>query len=119
MTLSGRLAAWSDDRGTLVPVELTDVDLDVRRVFTVVGRAGGVRRGDHRLTCRELIVLAGGRAEVETGPGPEGPFERRVLAEPGEYLDVPRGTWLRYLLEDAASVLLVLAEEPFDQRVAT
>lgn len=119
MKRTGRLPAWSDDRGTLVPVELTDLDLDVRRVFTVTGRAGGVRRGDHRLTCREVIVLAGGRAEVETGPGPAGPFDRRVLTEPGEYLDVPGGTWLRYSLADAASALLVLAERPYEQRVAT
>jgi hypothetical protein len=40
VTSQGRLPAWSDDRGTLVPVELADLDLDVRRVFTVTGRSG-------------------------------------------------------------------------------
>jgi hypothetical protein len=113
----GRLPAWRDDRGTLVPVELADLDFVVRRVFTVVGLPGGVRRGDHRLTCRERIVLTGGRAEVETGPGPDGPFECQVLREPGQYLDVASGTWLRYRLADAGSAILVLADQPFESRV--
>jgi hypothetical protein len=106
--------AYTDERGTLVPVELTEVDFDVRRVFVVTGLPGGSRRGGHRLTCRELIVLAGGCALVEVGPGRDGPFEASRLAAPGDAIEVGPEGWLRYSLADATSVLLVLADRPYE-----
>jgi mannose-6-phosphate isomerase-like protein (cupin superfamily) len=114
--LSTWFAAYTDERGTLIPVELDDVDFDVRRVFTVVGRAGGASRGDHRLSCREVMILVSGEARVEVGPGPEGPFDERVLTMPGQSVDVAPGQWLRYTLRGSRSVVLVLAAATYETR---
>jgi hypothetical protein len=106
--------AYIDERGTLVPVELTDMDFEVRRVFVVTGLPGGSRRGDHRLTCRELIVLAGGSAVIEVGPDRDGPFEPSLLTRPGDAIEVGPEGWLCYSLADATSMLLVLADRPYE-----
>ena len=108
------IAAYTDERGTLVPVELTGVDFEVRRVFVVTGLPGGSCRGDHQLTCRELIVLAGGSALIEVGPGRDGPFEASRLARAGDAIEVGPEGWLRYSLADATSMLLVLADRPYE-----
>jgi hypothetical protein len=110
------LPSYADGRGTLVPIELAalaEAGFDTRRVFTVVGPPGGAWRGDHALTCRELIVLAAGSATVEVAPGPDAPGETTVLDVPGRALEVgPRG-WLRYHLPDDRSVVLVLADAAY------
>jgi hypothetical protein len=114
--LSTSFASFPDERGTLVAVELGDVDFDVRRIFTVVGPAGGSSRGGHALHCRELIILVSGEATVEIGPGHDGPFDQRVLAHPGDSLDVAAGTWLRYTMRDEGSVIVVLAAAAYEPR---
>jgi WxcM-like, C-terminal len=113
---NGTFASFSDGRGTLVAIEMPAVDFDVRHAFTVVGVAGGNGRGDHPLTCRELIVLVSGEATVEVGPSRAGPFDRRVLSHPGQSLDVSSGSWLRYTLRDDRSVILVLAAAAYESR---
>ena len=107
------LPAFVDERGTLVPVELDDVGFEVRRVFAVVGTGSTTERGDHALTCREVVVLVAGRATVEVGDGPAGPFSRHDLAEPGQSVVAGPLGWLRYTLHGDRSVILVLADAPY------
>ena len=110
----GAYPAFADARGTLVPIDLAGAPIDVRRVFVVAAPpAGGVRRGDHRLHCREVIVLVSGSATVETSAEAEGLVERRELKQPGDYVVVGPEGWLRYSLHDARSVVLVLADAPY------
>jgi hypothetical protein len=113
-TTDGCYPAFSDARGTLVPIDLAGVPIDVSRVFVVAAPpAGGARRGDHRLHCREVIVLVSGSATVETSTDAEAPVEQRELREPGDYVVVGPDGWLRYSLHDARSVVLVLADAPY------
>lgn len=102
---------FTDDRGTLVPIELDHVGFDVRRVFTVAGPPHGSTRGQHASTCRELIVLASGEAEVTLGVGAMA--RTVVLTRPGETAEVSPGEYIRYLLRDACSVIVVLADEAY------
>ncbi|MEO5853249.1 MAG: FdtA/QdtA family cupin domain-containing protein [Nocardioides sp.] len=107
------VGSYVDDRGTLVPVELDTVGFDVRRVFAVAGPPGGATRGEHALTCRELIVLVSGAARVEVGSSPDQVRETHELTAPGDSLAVGPAGWLRYHLRDERSVVLVLADAPY------
>jgi len=98
------VGSYADERGTLVPVELDTVGFDVRRVFAVAGPPGGATRGEHALTCRELIVLVSGAARFEVRAGP---------TVPGDSLAVGPAGWLRYHLRDDRSVVLVLADAAY------
>jgi hypothetical protein len=112
--LEGKFPAFTDERGTLVPVELPEVDIDVQRVFVVSAPEGGARRGNHEVTCHEVIVLVSGGATVETAAGPAGPFERSELTVAGQYVVAGPDHWLRYSLHDERSAILVLADAPYD-----
>lgn len=103
--------SFVDERGTLVPIELDHVGFDVRRVFAVAAPLGGSTRGEHASTCRELIVLVSGEAEVITGVGAT---ERTVpLTRPGATAEVEPGDYIRYRLRDAGSVIVVLADDSY------
>ena len=108
------LPAYVDERGVLVPVDLHDVGFDVRRVFVVAGPPTTAERGDHALTCRELVVLVSGRAEVRVGGSADGPFVTHDLTEPGQSVAAGPDGWLRYTLHGDRSVVLVLADAPYE-----
>jgi hypothetical protein len=107
------LPAYVDVRGTLVPIELDAVGFDVRRVFAVAGAGSTTHRGNHALTCRELVVLVAGRVTVEVSDGENGPFARHELNEPGRSVAAGPHGWLRYTLHGERSVVLVLADGPY------
>ena len=101
-----------DDRGELLVVEGDELDFPVRRVFTVVGRAGGGPRGGHRATCTELLVLVSGAATVtleRSGPV----AEVHVLEKPGDSVTIARGDHVDYQLDGPHSVVVVLCDEPY------
>ena len=106
--------AFVDERGTLVPIELDGVGFGVRRVFAVAGSRTTTHRGDHALTCRELVVLVAGRVTVEVGEAEDGPFSRHELTEPGRSVAAGPAGWLRYTLHGDRSVVLVLADAPYE-----
>lgn len=102
-----RYAAHDDGRGVLVALELGEAPFPVRRVFTVTGVDGGADRGGHASSCREAVVLAGGRAEIEV----DGVVT--MLDEPGRGVLVEAGQFVRYRLPDDRSVVVVLADEAY------
>ena len=108
------LPVFTDERGTLLPIELDEVGFDVRRVFTVTGSSPGSTRGEHLTDCRELVVLVQGEVEVTTRS--LGVDRRVTLDRPGATLEVVPETFIRYRLRDDSSTILVLADQPFRRR---
>lgn len=108
------LPVFTDERGTLLPIELDDVGFDVRRVFIVTGTSPATTRGEHLTDCRELIVLVQGEVEVTTRA--LGVDRRIVLDRPGAVLEVAPETFIRYGLRDETSTILVLADQPFRRK---
>jgi hypothetical protein len=103
--------SFTDERGTLVPIELDHVGFGVRRVFAVEGPLSGSTRGEHAATCRELIVLVSGAVEVTVGVGA---MERTLrLTRPGSTAEVQPGDYISYRLGDCRSVIVVLADEAY------
>lgn len=102
-----------DDRGRLVAVELPGTGVDVRRIFVVTGAPGGAERGGHEVPCTQRVVLLTGSA-VFWVRSPGAPERETRLARAGEQLTLRTGDWVRYLLPDDRSQILVLADAPYD-----
>ena len=103
----------TDARGTLLAVEGADVGFPVQRVFTVQGNAERLPRGGHEARCRELLVLVRGRVTgCVRGQGGDVVFD---LATVGESFQVRPTDFIDYSL-DADSVLLVLCDQPYEER---
>jgi hypothetical protein len=102
-----RFEAFTDERGTLVPIELADAAFAPRRVFVVAAPAAGATRGGHQVTCREQVVLVSGRAELHINDRTE------VLDQPGATLLIEPGETMSYDLAPGGSTIVVLADEPW------
>lgn len=110
-----QLVSYTDERGTLSPIDLVEAGFTSVRSFVVTAPAGTVRgRHGHR-TCRQLLVRVSGTIEVEVRCGTE-TETIRLSAEPQDQraILIEPGVWAeqRYLTDDAT--LLVFADRPYD-----
>lgn len=105
-----RLPVHRDPRGTLIPLELSDLPFAPSRVF-IVSESSGAIRGDHLVPCRQTIVLARGGVTVTTGLDLESRTE--VLSDPGDAVDLDPGEYVRYRLADETSTIIVFADRPY------
>lgn len=102
---------FDDERGRLVPVEFAGLPFAPRRVFSVNAPRGGATRGDHVVTCRELLVLVDGTVEVMVTPAGGGETSCRALTEPGQTHLLEVGEWVVYRMSGRASVLVLADAE--------
>ncbi|WP_183407981.1 WxcM-like domain-containing protein [Nocardioides pocheonensis] len=109
--MTERPPVFTDERGTLLPIELDDVPFAVRRVFVVHGAEDAPPRGGHVVPCDELVVLVCGSATFRVGCGED---ERTVLlGDQGQQVLLRPGEHVTYELDGPGSAILVLASEPF------
>jgi hypothetical protein len=101
--------AYADDRGLLLPIELDGLPFAPRRVFVVAGPPAGSTRGGHEVSCRELVVLVSGRAEVRIDG------RTAVLDEAGATVLIEPGETMSYDLAPGGSTIVVLADRPFSE----
>jgi mannose-6-phosphate isomerase-like protein (cupin superfamily) len=104
-----QLPTFTDERGRLLVAEDADIGFPVRRVFAVTGVPVDAVRGEHVVPCRQAMVLVSGAATVWSDE-----TETR-LTEPGDTVDLPSGSWVRYALATPDAVVLVFAEQPFQR----
>jgi UDP-2-acetamido-3-amino-2,3-dideoxy-glucuronate N-acetyltransferase len=100
--------------GTLVFMEhLRPVPFAVGRVFFVTGVTAGATRGDHaHKACKQALVCVRGEVEVLCDDGRE---KRRVELNSSEkLLYVPPMIWASETYRSEDTVLLVLADLPYD-----
>lgn len=103
----------TDERGTLLPLEWDDLPFVPSRIFTVSGAAAGTVRGGHgHRTCSQLLVAVAGQIEVEVVRADARRTFTLTPQSPG--LLVRPGIWFAQTYISPASVLLVLASEPYD-----
>ena len=101
----------TDARGTLIAVEGADVGFPIQRVFVVRGTDPSLPRGGHTPRCRELLVLVSGRVTGSVrNAGGEVAFD---LTAAGQSVRVDPTDFVDYAL-DAASVLLVVSDQPYE-----
>ena len=105
-----------DARGALLPIEFSDLPFTVRRVFFVAGPPDGAVRGQHVVPCEQLLCLLSGVVTVQLGDGAASLGEKVRLTKPGQAVRLSTGTYVVYSMPDAASSLLVLAEQPYSRK---
>ena len=110
-----QLVSYTDERGTLSPIDLVEAGFTSVRSFVVTAPAGTARgRHGHR-KCRQLLMRVSGTIEVEVRCG-AGVETIRLSADPQEQraILIEPGVWAeqRYLTDDAT--LLVFADRPYD-----
>jgi hypothetical protein len=110
-----RLPTFTDERGRMLVAEDADIGFAVRRVFAVTAAPADATRGEHVVPCRQAMVLVAGSATVWSGPAAADETEHR-LTRPGDTVDLPAGSWVRYSLGSPDAVVLVFAEAPYQQR---
>lgn len=113
---TGQLPSFVDERGTLLPIELSGIAFPVQRVFVVKGTTPPQSRGNHIVSCDELIVLISGTVAVRVGPGPDDLDDAVVLDTLGQSIPIATGSFIVYELGDDRSAILVLAAEPYQAR---
>jgi dTDP-4-dehydrorhamnose 3,5-epimerase-like enzyme len=100
--------------GTLVFVENhKPVPFAIQRVFGVSGVTPGTVRGDHaHRECNQALICMNGVCEVLCTDGRESATFR--LTTPGTLLHVPAMIWASEKYETEHTVLLVLADQKYD-----
>lgn len=105
----------ADLRGHLAVAEGTTLPIEVKRVFWLYGVPPLVHRAGHALrTCSQLLIAVYGTYKVRV-EDQSGEHVSVTLDKPNRGLLVPPMVWRDLLCLLPASVLLVLADQPFNE----
>ncbi len=102
-----------DTNGELCVYEVDKhVPFDIRRVFTVLARAGDIR-GDHaHKKCTQLLVCVSGKIRVSCDNGSA--VTQHLLDSMGTGLLIPPGIWAKEEYLEESSVLMVLCDRGYE-----
>ena len=107
------LECHRDARGCLLPLDFAALPFAPQRVFTVSAVNAGTQRGGHAHRAnRQLLVCVTGRIDVTLRRGGEACDVPLTAGGPG--LLIETGVWASQTYVSSDSVLLVLADAPFD-----
>lgn len=105
---------FTDDRGTLVPIELARaVSFVPKRIFWITGAPRDATRGQHgHKLCQQYMICCEGRVGIDTFDGKD---TRSFTLERGQALLIPPLIYASetYLADN--TLLLVICDQPFDQ----
>jgi len=103
-----KLINFDDDRGSLVPLEFSDLNFTPKRIFLVKNVPVNTIRGNHAHHInQQLLICVKGMIEVSLHPG------NTVVLKENEKVFIPELVWSsqKFMLEN--SVLLVLCSESY------
>jgi dTDP-4-dehydrorhamnose 3,5-epimerase-like enzyme len=108
-----RLPAQADVRGSLRPLEFSELPFIPKRLFVVDDVPAGVTRGGHaHASCRQLLLVLAGEVMIELR------YKQKqanfLLSANGRAILIEPEVWSRQTYVGEGSVLLVLASEPYD-----
>lgn len=109
--MTDAVPVFDDERGRLVPVEFDGLPFEPRRVFSVTAPPLGATRGDHVVSCRELLVLLHGTVEVLVTPAGGGTAACHRFTVPGSVHLLEVGEWVVYHLSEGAGILVLADAE--------
>ena len=109
------LQIHGDDRGGLISLEENiNVPFTIRRVYYLMDTKQGVRRGLHaHISLTQMVMCVRGRCNFILDDG-----EERIeisLNNPAQGLIVPPMVWREMYDFSADCVLMVLADQPYDE----
>lgn len=106
-------AVLADPRGLLMPLDFAGLPFRPQRVFVVTDVPNGQDRGCHLTRgCRQLLVCL--RPRIDLWIGVEEVVTHVSLDQLGDSFLLSEGEFIRYRHSDRDSMLIVLAEQPYD-----
>jgi dTDP-4-dehydrorhamnose 3,5-epimerase-like enzyme len=104
---------FSDQRGVLVPVELSQsIPFKVVRFFWIFDVPSGGTRGSHaHKACHQYMICAVGSLHVDAF---DGHAERVIPLTPGQALHVPPAILTTERFDTSDSVLMVFCDRPYE-----
>lgn len=107
-----------DERGYLLPIEIGRdvVPFEVKRVYYMYGIPDGKGRGKHaHVDLRQILICVHGSCKVCCDYGDGRPGETHVLDRPDKGLVIEGLIWREMEDFEPETVLLVLADEHYDE----
>ena len=107
------LKAFTDSGSLIAVEEQTGCPFAIARIFFVYGAELGALRGDHaHIACKQALICVHGVCKVTYT---DGTSEQTVMLDtPQKMLYVPELIWCSESYETNDTVLLVLADQPYD-----
>lgn len=108
------LTAYTDQRGTLVPVDIDGLlPFSVRRAWSITGAAADTVRGRHaHYECDQAFWCNRGYARFVLTDGER--VAEHMLESPTGLIVVPAGLWVQIDHFQPGTVLMALASHPYD-----
>ena len=108
------LKAFSDERGSLLPIEFPDLPFKPQRIFVVTNVPENKWRGEHaHFKTTRLLICLKGKIKVKLISGKE---TKRVTLRPFEQVLIPPMVWDAQQFQSPTDVLLVLCNNLYDAR---
>ena len=101
--------------GNLVPIESKhDIPFDMKRIFYVYGVDNQDDRGKHsHYKTKQVLICLNGEVKVVCDDGKN--RQSYTLSKPNQALYIPEMIWDEQIYMSRDSVLLVLANTPYDE----
>jgi mannose-6-phosphate isomerase-like protein (cupin superfamily) len=116
--LGGKAAMYQvapkiDERGSLVPVDLSGIDFPIKRVLLIKASSNIDRGGHGHYRGRQFLMHVSGSVEIELRY--KGKIETEQLANPGDCLLIEPGVWSIQAYSDKNSALMVCCDTSYDE----
>lgn len=109
-------SCFVEKNGTLQVFEFNkeNLNIDVKRVFTVNASKGSVRGEHAHIACTQLLYCLSGEIEVhcESKKGIKSIYKLEPMSLG---LKIPPGIWSRQIYKCSNSILLVLCDKSYDE----
>ncbi len=103
-----------DERGLMGVLEQQQVPFDIQRLFWLSNIPFGEKRGEHaHRRCRQFIICA--RGSVACAVEVLGQEKESRLLSAGDTYNLETLTWLTLSDFSADALVIVLADEPYDE----
>jgi len=108
-----RLHILSDDDGTLVPIEFSELPFEPKRVFYVTNVPKGEERGNHaHFKTQQILVCVQGQILVKLHDGKK--LFKKLLT-PNDAIFVDKMIWDSQVFMTGDDVLLSICSTPYDK----
>ena len=102
-----------DERGSLVPADLSEINFPIKRIF-LVRASSNVERGGHgHYHGRQFLMHVSGAVTVELRY--KGKIKTEQLSNPGNCLLIEPGVWSSQKYADGTSALMVCCDTSYDE----
>ena len=107
------LGKFSDTRGVLVPLEMSDIPFTPKRLFYVYDVPVGTWRGGHaHYKTEQILICVKGKIGVKLESKK---YNTEIILNEGDFCFVDKMVWDSQNFIDEGSILLVLCSTNFDK----